>query len=149
MIIFEKLPQRIKQDLIYWEAEDFSGLVISDDYAGAKEFCANASATEVFDRVLHWNGIIGWPVEWWLDSIRAAQELSKEEIAVKQDAELALAASNLRSECGGHWSHHPEFPRDQWKQEVACGGTLLGYWEWVANAQNGEELEPQGTIDDG
>lgn len=28
---------------------------------------------------------------------------------------------------------HPQYTRDEWRQEVRDDNTLLGYWEWVAH----------------
>ena len=33
----------------------------------------------------------------------------------------------------GWWNEHPKYPREEWKDEVASGNTLSGYWLWVAN----------------
>jgi len=38
----------------------------------------------------------------------------------------------------GYWSEHPDFPRGDWKLEVANGDTLQSYWEW---AQSQYEIE--------
>jgi hypothetical protein len=31
------------------------------------------------------------------------------------------------------WNDVPEYPREDWKREVANDDTNLGYWEWVNN----------------
>lgn len=31
----------------------------------------------------------------------------------------------------GHWENHPDYPLDDWKQEVANDDTRLGYHQWV------------------
>lgn len=33
---------------------------------------------------------------------------------------------------GDPWQHeHPDYPKSDWRHEVANDDTLLGYWEWV------------------
>lgn len=51
----------------------------------------------------------------------------------QDDIDLAAAASNLRSQFGGHWGQHPVYAVEIWLGEVANTDTRLGYWEWVAN----------------
>ena len=55
---------------------------------------------------------------------------------------LATEAEALRREYGGHWGLHPEFPLYQWLDAIAEQDTRLGYWEWIANAQRADEVEP-------
>lgn len=59
-----------------------------------------------------------------------------------EDLRLAGAASDLRETYGGHWGKHPEYPLEQWQDEVRNNDTRLGYWEWIANSQAGVEIEP-------
>jgi len=42
----------------------------------------------------------------------------------------------------GHWGSHPQFPREDWKYEVANSDTTLGYWEWVKAQLELDELDP-------
>lgn len=37
----------------------------------------------------------------------------------------------LRETVDDLWSSHEQFPKEQWKAEVANDDTHLGYWEWV------------------
>jgi len=30
-----------------------------------------------------------------------------------------------------HGAEHPTYTQEDWRSEVACGDTRLGYWEWV------------------
>lgn len=61
----------------------------------------------------------------------------------QDDLALAAEASALRAAYGGHWGRHPEFPDQQWQEAVDNFDTRLGYWEWVANAQRGNEADPK------
>jgi hypothetical protein len=40
---------------------------------------------------------------------------------------------------GGYWGDHPNYPSDEWQDEIANGDTRLGYWEWVAKQLDSEE----------
>jgi hypothetical protein len=31
----------------------------------------------------------------------------------------------------GEWGQHPDHPMEQWRTEVQCKTTRLGYWDWV------------------
>ncbi|MEI2421068.1 hypothetical protein V6O07_12410, partial [Arthrospira platensis SPKY2] len=31
----------------------------------------------------------------------------------------------------GVWGEHPDYPREDWKHEVANDETVNGYWTWV------------------
>jgi hypothetical protein len=31
----------------------------------------------------------------------------------------------------GYWGEHPNFPVQDWKNEVSNNDTKQGYWEWV------------------
>lgn len=38
----------------------------------------------------------------------------------------------LAEELGGYWEgRHPQFTPEDWQDEVVCGDTRLGYWDWV------------------
>ena len=37
----------------------------------------------------------------------------------------------LIEECGGYWGNHAQYPRTDWKYEVANDDILEGYWDWV------------------
>jgi hypothetical protein len=40
-----------------------------------------------------------------------------------------------------YWSgEHPDYPREDWRNEVVDCNTLLGYWHW-AESQESSELE--------
>jgi hypothetical protein len=30
-----------------------------------------------------------------------------------------------------HWQEHPDYPVEDWQEEVSNGETRLGYWEWT------------------
>jgi hypothetical protein len=36
------------------------------------------------------------------------------------------------------WGEDPDHPREDWKNQVACGDTQLGYWEWVEHRKDSE-----------
>ena len=42
-------------------------------------------------------------------------------------------ALELAAQYGGVWDEHPDYPVSDWKYEVACNDTRLGYWDWVAH----------------
>lgn len=54
-----------------------------------------------------------------------------------------ILAVKLR-EAFGAWSDHPEYPPEDWREEIAAGDTRLGYWEWVAHkiVDSGVEVDP-------
>ena len=37
------------------------------------------------------------------------------------------------------WGSDPQYPRDDWAYEVACGDTSLGYWDWVDHERENAE----------
>ena len=39
----------------------------------------------------------------------------------------------------GYWGEHPEYPLDNWKDEVHNDDTRSGYWEWVVQGIEGIE----------
>lgn len=42
----------------------------------------------------------------------------------------------------GYWGQDPNYPRADWKYEVANGDTLSGYWEWVVEKRDtADELD--------
>jgi len=52
----------------------------------------------------------------------------------------------------GVWADYPDYPREDWKYEVANGDTNQGYWEWVkhqAETRAGDETSDgdRGAID--
>lgn len=40
-------------------------------------------------------------------------------------------AEEIKEQCGGYWSEHPDFPSSDWRYEVENGDTRQGYWQWV------------------
>jgi len=40
----------------------------------------------------------------------------------------------------GYWGEHPEYPVEEWRNEVANGDTKKGYWEWVYAQTSDEEV---------
>lgn len=44
--------------------------------------------------------------------------------------ELRLRYFDANDRSGGQ-GEHPRFQKWNWRQEVASGSTLRGYWEWV------------------
>lgn len=43
----------------------------------------------------------------------------------------------------GSWGEHPNYPMDDWRDEVNQGHTRLGYWVWVVH-----QLEANNDLDD-
>lgn len=45
-----------------------------------------------------------------------------------------------------HWTEHNDYPQSDWRDEVAVGATLLGYWAWVKEQKQWdyEEEKEQG-----
>jgi hypothetical protein len=41
----------------------------------------------------------------------------------------------------GYWGEIANYPRADWKYEVANDDTVLGYWDWVA-AKQADDDEP-------
>jgi hypothetical protein len=41
-------------------------------------------------------------------------------------------AKKIYEEFGFTHGEHPDFPKNEWRDEVADHATLLGYWDWVA-----------------
>lgn len=41
----------------------------------------------------------------------------------------------------GHWGEHPDHPVSDWQYEVSNDDTRLGYWAWVANQIEWDELD--------
>lgn len=37
---------------------------------------------------------------------------------------------------------HPDWPKSEWRQDVANCDTKLGYWEWVAHNVESESVKP-------
>ncbi len=55
---------------------------------------------------------------------------------------MPVSIRKLQEEYGGEWGEHPDFPVDEWQQEVASDDTRLGYWAWVkAKIDEAEEAE--------
>ncbi len=44
---------------------------------------------------------------------------------------MAITIRKLQEQCGGEWGEHPDFPVEDWQQEVAADDTRKSYWEWV------------------
>ena len=44
---------------------------------------------------------------------------------------MAVTIKKRQEHYGGLWGEHPDFPVDEWQQEVASDDTRRGYWEWV------------------
>lgn len=47
------------------------------------------------------------------------------------DVAFAAEIEKLMKQYGGRWGEHPDYPVDDWREEVANNDTRLGYWEWV------------------
>ena len=50
--------------------------------------------------------------------------------------ELAFDAEQLRAKYDGlaedsEWGEHPNHPMEEWRAEVHCKNTRVGYWDWV------------------
>lgn len=41
---------------------------------------------------------------------------------------------------GEGWGHHPEHSRQVWQNEVVAGDTIEGYWDWVYNMLQNEDV---------
>jgi hypothetical protein len=41
---------------------------------------------------------------------------------------MAVTIRKLQEEYGGAWGEHPDFPVEDWQQEVAADDTRKGYW---------------------
>ncbi len=56
---------------------------------------------------------------------------------------MAITVRKLQEQYGGAWGEHPDFPVEDWQQEVAADDTRKGYWEWVkANIEASEDEDP-------
>jgi hypothetical protein len=42
-----------------------------------------------------------------------------------------MISDRQKKHWGGHWGEHPEFPVENWQEDVVNGDTRLGYWSWV------------------
>jgi hypothetical protein len=40
----------------------------------------------------------------------------------------------------GYWSEYPDYPVNDWKDDVANDGTKQGYWEWVEAQEEEREV---------
>ena len=50
------------------------------------------------------------------------------------EGEEDMSADQLKAKYGGScWDEHPDFPRDDWKEEAYNDETVIGYWDWVAS----------------
>ena len=50
--------------------------------------------------------------------------------------DLAFDAEQLRAKYDGlaedsEWGEHPNHPMEEWRTEVHCKKTRVGYWDWV------------------
>jgi hypothetical protein len=50
--------------------------------------------------------------------------------------DLTLDAGQLQAEYDalaqdGQWGEHPKHPMAEWRTEVQCKKTIVGYWDWV------------------
>ncbi len=43
-------------------------------------------------------------------------------------ASMAITIRKLQEQHGGEWGEHPDFPVEDWQQEVAADDTRKGYW---------------------
>ena len=41
---------------------------------------------------------------------------------------MAVTIRKLQEQYGGEWGDHPDFPVEDWQQEVAADDTRKGYW---------------------
>ncbi len=53
---------------------------------------------------------------------------------------MAITIRKLQEQYGSEWGEHPDFPVEDWQQEVAADDTRKGYWEWVLIVQLHGEL---------
>ena len=56
---------------------------------------------------------------------------------------LQKEANKLREANGGVWGNMPNFPTEDWTDEVTNGDTRLGYWEWVAHQMDTKKVEKE------
>jgi len=40
-----------------------------------------------------------------------------------------------------NWDNHPDFPVEEWQNEVHFGDTRRGYWEWVRAKMDEKEVD--------
>lgn len=63
------------------------------------------------------------------DGVRSHEEILREAVEKRfitgDEEEIHLPDPHER------FTEHPQFPMDQWREEVAAGDTRLGYDEWV------------------
>lgn len=53
---------------------------------------------------------------------------------------LEIVPPSLREQQEDLWASAPDFPREDWKAEVANDETHLGFWEWVENEREKASL---------
>jgi hypothetical protein len=52
-----------------------------------------------------------------------------------------MTAKQLADKHGGYWEgQHPAYPIGDWKTEVRDGYTRAGYWEWIANQIEADQV---------
>ena len=56
---------------------------------------------------------------------------------------LDRAIKKMRDEVadGDWWGEHPDFTREEWRQEVAERNVNSGYWEWAFACKEEKEWE--------
>ena len=43
------------------------------------------------------------------------------------------------------WAIDPDYPVEDWKYEVACNDTRLGYWDWVSHKKESDVNQNSGS----
>lgn len=63
----------------------------------------------------------------WIQQLEPGEALDEIEVIEFRDNDGVLIASAVPSA----WTEDKQFPRDDWKYEVANDDTSRGYWDWV------------------
>lgn len=45
--------------------------------------------------------------------------------------ETNLQTASEMKDLYGVWGEHPDYPKEDWKYEIANDDTVAGYWDWV------------------
>ena len=54
---------------------------------------------------------------------------------------------NFKEVFESHWAEHPDYPVEDWREEVQADDTRLGYWEWVYKQEVGDDLLVAGVAE--
>ena len=73
------------------------------------------------------------------DQYRQALKEAIDIIAPRAETALTVLELEDKYTGGAGWGEHPDWPRQDWRQEVASEDTQVGYWEWVFNKVQSED----------